>query len=116
MKTASLPMTTPCSLAPISAPHIHQGLEISTALVWSTWGMSIQVQRQRLPAGWSAAATHSNNWDSLGWRSLFLANSTPSSVTATSESHIRTPPAGGRPAGRRRERPGHRPPTQAISH
>ena len=48
-------MTTPCSLVPISAPHIHQGREINVAWVCSTWGTSTHVHATRVPAGWSAA-------------------------------------------------------------
>ncbi len=91
VKTASFPITTPCSLAPISAPHIHQGRESSTAWVWLTWGTSIHVHRTTASSGWSAAATHSRSWASLGSRSLFLANITPSAVMATNESHIISP-------------------------
>ena len=88
VKTASLPMATPCSLAPISAPHIHQGRESTMALVEATWGMSIQVQRRVLPASNSSDGTHSRNCASFGSRSLFLANRTPWSVTLTIVSHI----------------------------
>jgi hypothetical protein len=52
VKTASLPMASPCSLAPISAPHIQKGRERSTAWVSAAWGISIQVQRKVAPAGW----------------------------------------------------------------
>src|ERR1035437_7240841 len=96
VKTASLPITTPCSLAPISAPHIHHGRDTSTAWVWATCGISIQVQLTRSPAGWSEAGIHSSGWASLGSRSLFLANITPLSVMVTNESHIRAPTSGGR--------------------
>ena len=34
VKTASLPMDTPCSLTPISAPQIQYGLDRITAFVW----------------------------------------------------------------------------------
>src|SRR5664280_655817 len=91
VNTASLPITTPCSLAPTSAPHIHQGREMRRAWVRSTWGMSIQVQATRSPGRWSSAGTHSSGWASLGSRSLFLAKSTPSSVRVTIESHIGLP-------------------------
>ena len=101
VNTASLPMTTPCSLAPISAPHIHQGRESSTAWVWATWGMSIQVHDTRSPAAWSAAGTHSRGWASFGSRSLFLAKSTPSPVMVTIESHMGSPPPGQRSNHRR---------------
>ena len=59
VKTASLPMTTPCSLAPISAPHIQKGRLSRTAWVRATWGTSIPVQRSEVPASWSAAGCHS---------------------------------------------------------
>ena len=47
VNTASLPMTTPCSLAPISAPHIHHGWDSRMAWVCATWGIEIHVQRTR---------------------------------------------------------------------
>ncbi len=97
VKTASFPITTPCSLVPISAPHIHHGRDTKVAWVWATWGTSIQVQGTRSPSSWSAAGTHSRSWASLGSRSLFLAKSTPSSVMVTIESHIGSPPHGHRP-------------------
>ena len=87
VNTASLPMTTPCSLAPISAPHIHHGRERRTAAVRATWGTVVQVQVTEDPAGCSAPDTHSRTWASFGSRSLFLAKSTPSSVTVTRVSH-----------------------------
>ena len=40
-QTASFPMQTPCSLAPISAPHIHEGLLRTTSYVSLTWSMSM---------------------------------------------------------------------------
>ncbi len=101
MNTASLPMTTPCSLAPISAPNIHQGRDSSTAWVWATCAMSIQVQRTVTSESvgsaesvrtWSRAGIHSSSCASLASRSLFLANRTPSSVTVTIVSHITTDP------------------------
>ena len=91
VNTASLPITTPCSLAPISAPHIHHGRDSSTAWVWATWGTSIHVHATRSSAAWSAAGTHSRGWASLGSRSLFLAKSTPSGVMVTIESHTGSP-------------------------
>ena len=45
VNTASLPIATPCWLAPISAPHIQNGRLSSTPWVRSTCGISIQVQR-----------------------------------------------------------------------
>ncbi len=39
VNTASLPITTPRSLAPISAPHIQKGRASSVARVRRTWGM-----------------------------------------------------------------------------
>ena len=39
VNTASLPMTTPLSLAPISAPHIQKGRQMRTPLVSFTWGI-----------------------------------------------------------------------------
>jgi hypothetical protein len=91
VNTASLPMTTPCSFAPISAPHIHQGCESRTALVCSTCGIEIQVQAMSDGSGpWSAAGYQRGTCDSFGSRSLFFANSTPSGVIETSVSH--TPP------------------------
>lgn len=41
VQTASLPMTTPALLAPISAPHIQKGRLRRTGRVAVTWGMSI---------------------------------------------------------------------------
>ena len=39
VNTASLPITTPRSLAPISAPHIQNGRHSSVPRVRRTWGM-----------------------------------------------------------------------------
>ena len=36
-------MTTPQSLAPISAPHIQSICDKSTACVWGAWGMDVYV-------------------------------------------------------------------------
>lgn len=43
LHTPSLPMQTPCSLAPISAPHSQAGRLRITACVFSTWSTSIYV-------------------------------------------------------------------------
>ncbi len=87
MNTASLPIVTPCSLVPISQPHIQAGREISTAFVVATCGTSIHVQRTVPPSG-ARAGHHSRTWASLGSRSEFLANQTRSSSTTTTVSHI----------------------------
>src|SRR6056297_192442 len=88
VNTASLPITTPCSLAPISAPHIHHGCETSTALVWATCGTEIHVQSTSSTSGsWSAAGYQRGICASFGSRSLFFANSTPSGVNETRVSH-----------------------------
>ena len=55
VKTASLPIVTPCSLVPISAPHIQNGRLIRVAYVSATWGISIHVQRSRRTPPWVAA-------------------------------------------------------------
>ncbi len=103
VKTASLPITTPCSLAPISAPQIHHGRDSTTAWVWAAWSTWIQVQRTDVPGLWSRAGTQSRNCASFGSRSLFLANRTPSAVRETSVSHTRaivpTAPDGGSGGG-----------------
>jgi hypothetical protein len=39
VQTASLPITRPASLAPISAPHIQKGRLTSTPRVARAWGM-----------------------------------------------------------------------------
>jgi hypothetical protein len=88
VKTASLPIATPCSLAPISAPHIHQGWLSRTAWVRGTWSISLHVHRTRC-SSWSCAAYHRSTCASLGSRSLFLASSTPSRVRLTNVSHMR---------------------------
>ena len=88
MKTASLPITTPCSLAPISAPHIQNGRLSSTAWVRPAWAISIQVQRSFSPGRCSRRGRQSNLWPSLGSRSEFLAKSTRSGRTMTMVSHI----------------------------
>src|SRR5664280_2657802 len=100
VNTASFPMTTPCSLAPISAPHIHHGRDNSTAWVRVTWGTLIHVQATVVPSGWEVAGTQSRTCASLGSRSLFLANSSPSSVTRTRVSHTGGPPSSAGPLGR----------------
>jgi hypothetical protein len=51
VKTASFPMTTPCSLAPISAPQIQNGLDNSTAWVRSACGIVTQVHVTVAPEG-----------------------------------------------------------------
>ncbi len=87
VNTASLPITTPASFAPISAPQSHQGREIRIARVARTWATPTQVQRSSAPAGCTAAGCHSSSCASFGSRSLFFANSTPSSSTRTTVSH-----------------------------
>ena len=87
VNTASLPITTPCSLAPISAPHIHHGWLSRTAYVRGTWSISLQVHRSRVEVV-EVAGYQRSTWASLGSRSLFLANSTPSSVRLTRVSHM----------------------------
>ena len=47
-QTASLPMATPNSLAPISAPHNQAGLLRTTSNVCSTWGISMYVHYIRM--------------------------------------------------------------------
>ncbi len=87
VKTASLPIVTPCSLLPISAPHIQKGRLSSTACVRSTCGIRIHVQETSLPLGCRLAGCHSRSWASFGSRSEFLANSTRSLPTTTRVSH-----------------------------
>lgn len=41
--TASFPIHTWCSFAPISAPHSQAGLLNTTAYVWTTWSISMYV-------------------------------------------------------------------------
>ena len=81
-------MTTPYSLAPISAPHIHQGRDRITALVCATWSTWVHVHASGTVTSWSADATQDRTWDSLASRSLFLAKMTPSAWTETMVSHI----------------------------
>ncbi len=88
VKTASLPITTPFSLAPISAPHIHHGWLSRTAFVVGTWSISVQVHDSRVPAAYSRAGCHRSTCASLGSRSLFFANSTPSPARLTRVSHM----------------------------
>ena len=92
VKTASLPITTPCSLAPISAPHIHHGRLSSTAAVAGAWSISVHVQASRLPTSCCCAGCQVSTCASLGSRSLFLAKSTPSPARVTRVSHMATPP------------------------
>ena len=75
---ASLPIVTPCSLLPISAPHIQNGRLSSTACVARACGMVIQVQRTFSPAGYWRRGRQSSSCASFGSRSLFLANRTRS--------------------------------------
>ena len=51
VKTASLPTTTPWTLAAISAPHIQNGRESSAAWVSRACGMVRYVQRTVAPSG-----------------------------------------------------------------
>lgn len=82
VNTASLPMATPCSLAPISAPQIQYGLASNTAWVRGTWGISMCVALST-SVGCSAAGMSANSWASLGSRSLFLARITDPSAVAS---------------------------------
>ena len=87
VKTASLPMVTPCSLAPISAPHIHHGRETTVAWVLATCGIETQVSSAAAVEACSAAGVHSHSWASLTSRSLFLASTKPCSPRSTKVSH-----------------------------
>ncbi len=51
VQTASFPIHTPCSLAPISAPQSQAGLLSTTAWVCSAWGMEMYVHymEKRIP-------------------------------------------------------------------
>ncbi len=80
-------MTTPCSFAPISAPHIQNGRLSSTAAVSVTCGISMWVQRTVDPGAWARRGCQSSSWASLGSRSEFLANSTSPSRTIATVSH-----------------------------
>lgn len=56
VQTASFPMQTPWSLAPISAPHIQAGLLRTTAWVRSTWGIWMYVHcKQKWVSGEAVA-------------------------------------------------------------
>src|SRR4030066_118648 len=81
-------LTTPFSLAPISAPHIQKGRESNTAWVSAAWGISIQVQRTVASGPWVRRGCHSSSWASLGSRSEFLAKSTRPGATTTIVSHM----------------------------
>ena len=52
------------------------------------WGISIQVHFSGVPAGWSRRGCQSRCWPSLGSRSEFFANSTPSGLTIAIVSHM----------------------------
>jgi hypothetical protein len=86
--TAALPMATPCSLAPISAPHIQNGRLSISACVRRTCGITRQVQRSVAPGACSRAAIQPSTCASLGSRSQFLAKITRSGLTATKTSDM----------------------------
>ena len=73
VNTASFPATTPASLRPISAPHIHVGREIETSRVRGTSSISMCVTARRR-ARERRGSRCSTACDSPGSRSLFLAN------------------------------------------
>ena len=93
-------MATPCSFAPISAPHIQNGRESRTACVSGACSISIHVQRTRGPAAWRRRGCHSRSCASFGSRSEFFAKSTRPGATCTSVSHTA---AAGRAERRRDE-------------
>ncbi len=82
--TISLPMATPCSFTPCSAPHNQVGRD-------NTWppapvsGSSRYWVCNRPPAG--RRPWRSTTWASLTGRSEFLANSVPRSPRSTEVSH-----------------------------
>ena len=84
--TRSLPMATPCSLTPCSAPHIQVGHDRKVA--WAPvspmrryWVRSVQPAEDRRPKGHATCT-------SPGGRSEFLANTMPEEPGAHSVSHM----------------------------
>ena len=67
--------------------HIHHGRDSTVAKVEGLCGMARWVTVTLAPGTWTAAGCHWRTWASLGSRSLFLANSTPPSVSVTAVSH-----------------------------
>ncbi len=70
----SLPITTPCSFAPISAPQIQNGRQSNTAWVRRTCGIVMYVHLRRELDSESVRARYSTHCASLRWRSLFFPN------------------------------------------
>ena len=101
--TASLPMTTPCSLAPISAPHIQNGRESSTAWVVGAWSTVIHVQAEAGAAGWVRRGCQSSSWASAGVPVAVLGEEDPPRPDGDEGvAHRRPPPSGSQ--GRARPR------------
>src|SRR5579875_663180 len=84
VSTRSLPMATPCSFTPCSAPHSHNGRDSSTAAVGldSTCRYCVRSTPLPLRRAWA-----SGSWTSDGGRSEFLANSVPCVPTTHRVSH-----------------------------
>jgi hypothetical protein len=81
---------TPCSLAPISAPHIQYGRLTRTAWVSATCSIVIPVHRNRAPGACNSRGCQSRRCASFGSRSEFLTNRTRSASTTTTGSHTRS--------------------------
>ena len=84
--TRSLPMATPCSLTPCSAPHSQVGQERKVACAPASPMVRYCVRRVhpaelRRPNGQAT-------WTSPGGRSEFLANTMPAGPGAHSVSHM----------------------------
>ena len=84
VKTASLPITTPASFAPISAPQSHQGREIRIARVARTWATATQGAAQLGTGGMQRArpGRHSSSCASFGSRTTVLREQHPIVVDA----------------------------------
>mmetsp|Transcript_7580 Transcript_7580/g.12893 ORF Transcript_7580/g.12893 Transcript_7580/m.12893 type:complete len:249 (+) Transcript_7580:80-826(+) len=83
LPTASLPPTTPNSLAPISQPHNQRGRERITAAVFLTSGITMYVHCTLEPSGCVAAGMNSTMCSSSDGLSEFFANNVHAGAPAS---------------------------------
>ena len=88
VNTASLPIVTPCSFVPISAPQIQNGWLSSVACVSSTSGISIHVHFSPPPGAFRPRPFQTRFCPSFAFRSEFFANRTRPPATIAMGSHM----------------------------
>ena len=89
VQTFSLPIATPCSLTPCSAPHSHVGRDTTAAAAPGSGSARYCVCSVGVAPAGARPACDSTTCASSGGRSEFFANSVPVGPTTQSVSHMR---------------------------